>query len=852
MFADVAFHIGLDKVFTYEVPSDFRDAVRAGVRVQVPFGRRMLVGIVAGTSHSTSLATVKPIRDVLDAEPLLSPDLLTLCRWIAGYYMAPIGEVLRTAIPRGFSTGGKRIIITGPRIDEKLSLSPGREQVVREVRKQSGVSLASLQKRLRVKSLNATVNALARDGIVTIIDEPVHAKPRVKTETVIVLNEETRRRWEIWKDDLESSGRAKRVQKQIAIVSALLTSTGESVPVQTILKQAKASTASFKSLVEARVIIAETREVVRSSSFEPYEAALGAQNIILNLAQQNALDNITSAISQSSFKPFLLHGVTGSGKTQVYIEAIRHTLVQDKSAIVLVPEISLTPQIVRRFMHHFGDRVGVHHSKMSAGERYDVWRLTREGRYRVVIGPRSALFAPVHNLGLIVVDEEHEAAYKQFDQTPRYHARDVAIMRAQERGAVVLLGSATPSVESYFNASSGRYQLLELPERVDDARMPAIEIVDMIKERQKKLQIFRDERKAEFVRDAVAARASKRKFAVGSVSDRLQTEIEDRLRRHEGIILLQNRRGFAPFLECLECAHVEMCENCSVTLTYHLVKKHLRCHYCGAVKPPPDTCPSCHGIELKLQGFGTQRVEEELQQHFPESIIVRMDLDTTSRKGAHDRMLRQFAEGGSDILLGTQMVAKGLDFSRVSLVGVISADIQMLLPDFRSAERTFQLLTQVAGRAGRSGALQGEVVIQTSQPSHYALKHVLTHDYRSFYAEELEYRKELSYPPFSRMALLELRGTNENTVMRHAEQLAALIRSRLGAIILLGPAAAAIPRIKQMFRWHIIMKSERSKDPGGKKLHETLQAAISAYEAKPLAGRKDVRLIVDIDPVGLM
>jgi primosomal protein N' (replication factor Y) len=478
---------------------------------------------------------------------------------------------------------------------------------------------------------------------------------------------------------------------------------------------------------------------------------------------------------------------------------------------------------------------------MSSAERREVWRRAQRGEYTIVIGPRSAVFAPVRNLGLIVVDEEHEASYKQFDASPRYHARDIAAVRGSLESAVVVLGSATPSVESYMNARTGKYNLLELRHRIDDVPMPAITIVDMTLERKRAYSELKESLPAE-------ARTKLKDFQQSAVSALLRAKIQDRLERREGIILLQNRRGFAPFVECPECGYNETCENCNVTLTYHLTKKHLRCHYCGFVRQPYILCPKCGGSQMKLQGIGTQRVEQDLTKLFPSARILRMDLDTTTKKGAHDRILKKFGTREADILLGTQMVAKGLDFPHVTLVGVISADTQMLLPDFRSAERTFQLLTQVAGRAGRSNLL-GEVIIQTRQPRHYTLAHVVDHNFTAFYDEEVAIRQELDYPPFSRLVLIEAKGEEEVKVRKTAEQFALSLKATNGFFSVLGPAPAVIEKIKSQYRWHIIIKNAKSTDPAGHRLRQALQKAKTSIES---TRKQDVRLIVDVDPGGLM
>jgi len=605
-----------------------------------------------------------------------------------------------------------------------------------------------------------------------------------------------------------------------------------------LLKKSSASSALFRPYAASGLIPTERREIHPHQDLGTDDATLAH---VLNADQRAVLQAVTAVVDTGMHKTFLLHGVTGSGKTQVYIEAIRHCLNQKKSAIVLVPEISLTPQIVRRFRSHFGDQAAVVHSRMAKGERLAVWRRALTGDCRIVIGPRSAVFAPLSNTGLIVVDEEHEASYKQFDTMPRYNARDVAIVRGSYEGAVVLLGSATPSAESAYNARQGKYELLSMLHRIDGVPLPPIALIDMTAERKREYATLKESLPKE-------QRHELKQFRQSAISGILQDKIRNRLARHEGIILMQNRRGFAPFVECPDCGFTEICDNCSVTMTYHLTQKHLRCHYCGTIRHPRNECPDCHGMNLQLIGVGTQRVEQDLARLFPEAKVLRMDLDTTSRKGSHDRILRTFGEGRADILLGTQMVAKGLDFPCVTLVGVISADTQMLLPDFRASERTFQLLTQVSGRAGRS-TLQGEVLIQTHQADHPALRHVIGHDYWGFYEEELEGRKELNYPPFSRLALIEFRGKNENAVRSNAELFASLVQSQDGALQRLGPSPAVIGKIKQDYRWHILLKSSKTRDPAAIHLRQALVESTHRFEQ---TRKGDVRLIVDVDPVGTL
>ncbi|MBI1805892.1 MAG: primosomal protein N' [Ignavibacteria bacterium] len=863
LYVDLAIPVAVNRIFTYSVPHELYHAARRGVRVVAPFGKRTVIGFIVETSLTSqtcaergkTIPHIKAIHDILDPEPVLSADLLNLTQWMAEYYFAPWGEVLKAVLVQGAARPAKRIV-SATTTEHEITIGvratgPKQAALLKELRQHGAMTIAQLQKILKTKSIHTTLNELSQIGLVTMREELSQSRLKPKFEKVIEISDNERERWDQWLSDGQPA--TKRDERRRALVRELLTVTRDRtfIPLTEALKKSGASLSTAKTLAQMHLITIGKREVIRTSEFDLYESSLGAQNIILNLYQQNALDEITKVVEGGKFQAYLLHGVTGSGKTQVYIEAIRHVLDQGKTAIVLVPEISLTPQIVRRFKLHFGEKVAVMHSRMSLGERYDAWRMAWEGRCSVVIGPRSAVFAPLKQIGLIVVDEEQESSYKQFDQTPRYHARDVAIMRASLTNAVVVLGSATPSIESYANATSGKYSLLELPERVDNAQLPDIEIIDMTNERKRKLELFLTEGKERFTKDPAAARAEKRKFEFGSISDFLKEKIADRLRKKEGIILLQNRRGFSPFVECPMCGFIEVCEQCNISLTYHLTKKHLRCHYCGNVKQPPEVCPQCLSPDINYRGVGTQRVEKDLQNLFPNATLVRMDLDTTSSRGAHDRMLRRFSDAEVDILLGTQMVAKGLDFSRVTLVGVISADTQMLLPDFRSAERTFHLLTQVAGRAGRS-SLAGEVVIQTCQPNHYSLQHVVIHDFKSFYAQELGYRKELHYPPFSRIVLIEFKGKHEEEVMNHASIFADKLKNYNHHFLTLGPAPAALPKLKGLFRWHIVVKSLKETDPGGHRIHEVLQEVVHGYHASALGKNKSVRLTIDVDPVGMM
>jgi len=822
------------------VPEQLQQNVSVGCRVLVPFGRKYVVGLVINQPDASSLPSLKPVADALDVTPSFSPALLSLCRWIAEYYLAPLNEVVRTALPHGFTGASRRRVsatapLDDPRVQELKARTPQRYTLLRHLVEHGPAFAADLKRIGGIRTIHAVLNTLEREGFVASEEVLPRPKGRARERDFVDLE-----RIDVQALQRTIAGlppRRASARQFLEMVSRLQARGDHEADLLDLVKGSGTSTAVCTPFTRSGLLRITRHAVARTQDYGTEQRTL---SITLNAAQQEVFDRIAAALVAHRPHTFLLHGVTGSGKTQVYIECIRRCLERGGSAVVLVPEISLTPQIVRRFKSHFGNHAQVVHSRMTPGERSDVWRLAREGACRIVIGPRSALFAPLKDVNLIVVDEEHEASYKQYDATPRYHARDVAIMRGQQENAVVLLGSATPSLESYANALHGKFTLLEMPERADQAVLPTVDLVDMTAEHrhaylQLKTSLPPDER------------GGLRHFHHSALSGRLREQIALRLQKKEGIILLQNRRGFAPYVSCPDCGYVAMCDDCQVSLTYHLAKLHLRCHYCGHVRPPYTVCPICASPDIALHGMGTQRVEEELVATFSGVRVLRMDLDTTTRKGAHDRILRKFGNGEADILLGTQMVAKGLDFPHVTLVGVISADTQMLLPDFRSSERTFQLLTQVAGRAGRS-RLRGEVLIQTAQPGHRTLAHIIEHDYRAFFGEELASREELHYPPFSRLILVETKGENEDVVRTAAERIAAALRDPPGPFEVLGPAPAVIAKIKRQFRWHVILRVPKQNDPSGSLTRARLRETI----ARPAAHAAHVQVIVDVDPVGMM
>ena len=610
-----------------------------------------------------------------------------------------------------------------------------------------------------------------------------------------------------------------KAPKQAAVLAAARRM--DSPGVTELARSVGTNTAVVRQLVKKGFLVIKQTEVRRDpcrlSEFTPTRPLPPTEE------QLRALNRIAAAVDSRQQQTFLLHGVTGSGKTEVYLQAINHCLGKGRQAIVLVPEISLTPQMIEHFKGRFDDRVAVLHSRLAAGERYDEWRRVKDGRVSIVVGARSAVFAPFADPGLIIIDEEHEISYKQ-EESPKYHAREVAIARARLRGSVVILGSATPSLETYSRAMAGKYALITLGKRVMGQPLPEVSVIDLREE----------------------MRSGHR-----SIFSRLLIEkLTGALDRREQVILFLNRRGYATFVVCRECGVVMKCPTCSISLTLHAGDGVLRCHYCGYSRKAPETCPQCGSRSIRHFGAGTQKVEEEAANWFPDARVARMDMDTTSGKGAHEKILNRFRKGEIDILVGTQMIAKGLDFPGVTLVGVVAADTALNLPDFRSAERTFQLLTQVAGRAGR-GTAPGEVVIQTYNPEHYSILNARAHDYREFFDEEMKIRKALEYPPYCSLVRILIYGTEENRVIRGAEILAGMLQRSVSQHALgvnqpvLGPAPAPVNRLRKRYRWQICIKGK----PGTLVRRLVREAAVKAEEDSCF---RDLGISMDVDPLGLM
>lgn len=807
-FVDVILNLALKKAYSYKIPDYLEIVPKLGQRVLVPFGQRELTGVIVAIYKNSKYTACKDIIDILDEHPLISQELLSLTQWVADYYLGYWGQSIQLALPRGLDKKEHRIVTVSNYPDlEHVDLTDRQKYLFDIIAREPGKSSSFYKRKFGSGAYNYLLNTLKVKKLLSI--QNTQSGTRVK---------ELKRRFVtvkyISQDDL------KGFRKQEELIATLTRLEGQTLLLREFQIKTGYSASKINRLASKSILKCEARTVTRIPTIEYQEEK---SDIILNPEQQLALTAIEESLKEKKFRVYLLHGVTGSGKTQIYLEAIKSVIADGKTAIVLIPEISLTPQTVRRFENHFPEKVAVFHSKMTLGERFDSWMKVYHRKYSIVVGPRSALFMPLKNIGIIVVDEEHDGSYKQSTSSPRYHARDVAIYRAKINDAVVLLGSATPSLESYYNVEKRKYSLLKLTKRIKDIRLPQVYIVDM-KEKQKQIvhsNIF---------------------------SPILIEKISDRLYKKEQIILLQNRRGHSSFLQCTDCGYIARCPNCEISLTYHYYAKHLQCHYCGYSSPAWGSCPKCQSKAVKYLGTGTQKIEKELGRIFPECSLIRMDLDTTKRKGAHDHLLKAFKERKADILLGTQMISKGLDFANVTLVGVISADIGLTLPDYRASERVFQLLTQVAGRAGR-GILKGEVVIQSYLFSHYAIQFASKHDYNGFYKQELAYRQVMAYPPIERMISVRCSSSDlKQTIIKVREISQKLKRYSRGLYLVMGPAPCPISKIKNKYRWQIIIKLKSEIDSSRRKAKEAIAGYLNPY----IRREGDFKIEIDVDPVDMM
>ena len=779
-----------DQPYSYKVPEEFAGMLEVGMRVHVPFGKanRLIQGIVLGMEQENDAEVaeddLKEIAEVLDFSPVLTEEQLWLAEELRKSVFSYKISILKAMLPGFLNSSYDKILypLEGLSQEDKERLFGSQESLA--------FSSLDLEKQ-------AEMMRLTRKGLLKLEYQAVDQK-KVKTQSWVQVN----------LDKLEKLEISNRAKKKLELREYLLAHL-ETVPLADLLKHYSREQINF--FVEHGAITMVQKEVQRSAAY--FEGIESNQALELNPEQKEACEAVVGAIGKKH-PPFLLQGITGSGKTEVYLQIIQGALDMGKTAIVLVPEISLTPQMTERFIARFGEQVAIIHSGLSNGEKYDEWRKVERGDAQVVVGARSAIFAPLKDLGVIIIDEEHEASYKQ-DSNPRYHARDVAILRAQYNRAALVLGSATPSLESRARAGKGVYQHLRLTKRANPlASVPEVQLIDF--------------------RDYIGQNET------SNFTPPLIEAIQDRLAKKEQVVLMLNRRGYSSFVMCRECGTVDTCPNCDISLTLHMDTKTMNCHYCGFSKEIPHVCPNCQSRSIRYYGTGTQKAYDELTELFPEARILRMDVDTTRKKGSHQTLLDQFGKGEADILLGTQMIAKGLDFPNVTLVGVLNADTALNLPDFRSSERTFQLLTQVAGRAGRAEKA-GQVLIQSYNPNHYAIRFAKDQDYEGFYAYEMGIRRQLGYPPYYFTIGITLSQKKEEEVIKRAYQVMEILRSGLSdASIILGPTPKPIARTHNLYHYQILIKYRLEDE-----LASTLNQVLALTQERE---NSELRLSIDHEP----
>jgi primosomal protein N' (replication factor Y) len=815
LYTDVAVPVHVYQTFIYELPEEVRPVVQVGARILVPLGKSLVAGYVVGLhthlpeEFSSKADEIKVTGALIDQIPICTPEILQITKWVADYYASPWGEVIKAALPPGISPViDDRIRITDEGHTHLETLSEDdsslEKQILRELIHNDTVSRASLGHLAPDTSLNRTLREMDEHGWVTREKTQREAQVKTKIRRVVQLCQ-----------PLPESATEKLTDGQRRVIETLRTSSKLPLPELSALASVNVSTVMS---LEKKGILKITNEAVRRDPFSD-SAFTKPEDYRLTSQQSSVLERIEASLSTKTYSAFLLHGVTGSGKTEVYIRAMRKTLELGRSAMMLVPEIALTPVFSNRLRSHFGDQVAIFHSSLQRGERFDEWTRVRNGEARIVIGTRSAVFAPIANLGLIVVDEEHESSYRQQD-SPYYSGRDTAIVRAQKESATVILGSATPSLESFQNARNGKYEYLQLPERIGARPMAAARIIDM-------RQVFGEHGKPQVF------------------SGELVEAIQQTHERAEQSIILLNRRGYSSFVLCRSCGQTIQCPNCDVTLTYHRAERVMLCHYCNHSQRAPGACPACDKKYIYYVGEGTEKLEELLKERFPALRIARIDRDTTARRRRFEKILLDFSRGEIDMLVGTQMLAKGHDFPNVTLVGVVSVDAGLALADFRAAERTFQLITQVAGRAGR-GDRPGQVLIQTYHPYHYALRHACAQDYEKFYDEEIVYRQNHSYPPFVALASILVHATDLARVRSEALE----IRRELDkansdrSCRILGPAPAPLARLKGEHRFQLLIKSRSRRE-----LRRVADAALKSVAER---GGNLRSINLEIDPISMM
>ncbi len=818
LFADIILPVPIRKEFTYRVPFELNDAIFAGARVVVPFGRaKLITGIVSSIhEHIPTDYQARYIESLLDEQPIITDKQYAFWKWISNYYMAPIGDVMNAALPANFKLASETKIVLHPDYNFDYRILTEREkEIVSALEMREVLDLKEISELIGIKTIQPVVKALMDKKVVLSLDD-LNAKFTPKTATFVRFSDEysTEKALNELFEFLEQSSRTGK-QLEAAMLLLQLTEGAIEAPIQrSKLLDAGVSQSSLNTLEKHGFVRQEKYEVSRFDETENE----GEQFKALSPAQDKALEEIHEAFGQN--KVALLHGVTGSGKTELYVQLIQENLDLGKQVLFLLPEIALTTQLIQRLSTYFGEQIGVYHSRFNQNERVEIWNHVLNNdpsRFRIILGARSSIFLPFQDLGLVIVDEEHESSFKQFDPSPRYNARDCAIVLGALHKANVVLGSATPSMESYYNALSGKYQLVSLTERFGSHLLPEILCADVRKER-------------------------KQQSMQSHFSSFLMDHMREALNEKEQIILFQNRRGYTPLWMCEVCHWTPKCQNCDVSLTYHKHTNSLKCHYCSYTSPPVGTCKACGSNRLKMLGFGTEKIEDELSLIFPDKVVKRLDLDTTRSKNAYAEILNDFDRGAIDILIGTQMVTKGLDFDNVNLVGVLDADMLLNRADFRAFERSFQLMTQVAGRSGRREK-RGQVIIQTADPDHWVIQKVIDHDYVGFYESEIIERSNYFYPPFFKIIEITLKHKDENILNRASHDLAETLRGTFKERVL-GPEFPVVKRIQNLFLKKITLKIER--DANDKKIKERIQKIVDDFYCVP--ANKSIRTILNVDP----
>lgn len=817
-YVDVILPLPLANTFTYSVPEEWAEQVRIGMRVVVPFGKKKMYTAVVYLVHMV-IPIVYEARDIiclLDNEPILRRPQMKFWEWISSYYQAFLGDVYQAAVPAGLKLESETRVCINPTFEAEAVLSDKEEKVLMALSEGKPVTITELNKITEMSDAMPTLKKLLEKGAVEISEE-LTDKFRIKTETFVKLTDEATQEDNLRKifDELSRAKKQLEVLMKFIELSKCLTPTlKREISRKDLMEKSGASATIILGLVERGVFETYTKEIGRLDMSEIQTSEVHP----LNKFQQTAFNEIEKQFIEKQV--VLLHGVTSSGKTELYIHLINKVLAEGKQVLYLVPEIALTTQLTSRLKRVFGRKLGVYHSKFSDAERVEIWNnVLNDKSYDVIIGVRSSIFLPFRQLGLIIVDEEHESSYKQYDPAPRYHARNAAIVLASMHGAKTLLGTATPAIETYFNAQNGKFGLVELNQRHQEMAMPEILVVD-------------------------TKEAYRKKQMESHFSDTLIEKIRKALGNHEQVILFQNRRGYAPYIECKACAYVPKCKNCDVSLTVHKVYNTLTCHYCGYTEPIQNICPACKMPgTLSTKGFGTEKIEDEIRLIFPDARVSRMDLDTTRSKKSYDKIITDFEQHKVDILIGTQMVSKGLDFEHVSLVGILNADNMLNFPDFRAHERAFQLMAQVSGRAGRKNK-RGTVILQTTTAEHAIIGQVIRNDYVAMYTKQCEERKLFMYPPYFRMIQIVLRHRDPNIVNQAANKMAVDLRAVFGNRVL-GPNTPSVSRIQNLYIKHILLKFE--VEASAERAKEILREVTNQIIADPKF--KSLWVNLDVDPM---